>query len=160
MPFGKSIEEKEAERAEKERKRAEAARLEAEMRSAAENAAARERFLASPVGRATTAKESGQRFFEIQLVVGTTEGTSSWLNGDSSNTTPVTHADTLTRIEDVGWRLEHVGYVYIITREASRDRGFSSGENTAVSGQTIGIYLFRNRDAVPGGVPAARPGSS
>ena len=147
MPFGKSLEEKEAERAEKERKRAEAARQEAEHRSAAEKAAARERFLASPVGRATSAKERSQRFFEIQLVVGTTEGASSWLNGESSNTTPVTHAETLAKIEDVGWRLEHVGYVYIITREASRERGFTSGENTAVSGQTVGIFLFRNLDA-------------
>jgi hypothetical protein len=31
----------------------------------------------------------------------------------------------------------------MITGESSRDRILASGERTAVSGQTVGIYLFR-----------------
>jgi len=34
-----------------------------------------------------------------------------------------------------------------VTSESTRERGFSTGENVAVNGQTMGIYLFRNADA-------------
>ncbi len=147
MPFGRSIEEKEAARAEKERVRAEQARQEADRRAAETAAAERARYLASPVGRATMAKQDGARFFEVKLVVSTTEGNTSWISGESSATSSITHTDTLGKIEDVGWRLEHVGYVFIVTSESTRERGFSTGENVAVNGQTMGIYLFRNADA-------------
>jgi hypothetical protein len=53
----------------------------------------------------------------------------------------------LAAIEDIGWRLVHVGYVFVVTGESSHERVFSSGDNIAVSGQTIGIYLFRNLGA-------------
>src|SRR5262249_6190743 len=136
MAFGKSAEEKEAERAERDRRRAEEARLESEKRAEAERAAAHARYLASPVGKATVARQQGLRFFEIQLVVSVTEGSTSWLAGDRSSTDAISHAETLASIEDVGWRLEHVGYVHITTGASSRDRSFSSGEQVAVSGQT------------------------
>jgi hypothetical protein len=58
-----------------------------------------------------------------------------------------THAGTLAAIEAVGWKLEHVGYVFMITGESSRDKFLATGERTAVSGQTIGIYLFRRADS-------------
>jgi hypothetical protein len=147
MPFGRSIEEKEAARAEKERVRADRARQEAERLAAERAAAEHARYLASPVGRATMAKQDGARFFEVKLVVSTTEGSTSWISGESSATSSITHTDTLGEIEDVGWRLEHVGYVFIVTSESTRERGFSTGENVAVNGQTMGIYLFRNADA-------------
>jgi hypothetical protein len=70
----------------------------------------------------------------------------------SNNTTlgrtrAVTHAGTLAAIEAVGWRLEHVGYVFVVTSESSRDKLLASGQQVAVSGRTLGIYLFRNTDA-------------
>jgi hypothetical protein len=143
MPFGKSTEEKEAERAEKERRRAEAARQEADRRAAAQRAEAQARFRAGPVGQASTAMEANQRFFEIQLMVGRTESSTGWLAGERSETSAINHAETLAAIEDLGWRLEHVGYVFMVTNESGRERGFG-GESIAVSGQTVGIYLFRN----------------
>ena len=51
---------------------------------------------------------------------------------------------TLGEIERLGWRLEHAGYFFMITGETSTARVFVSGDNTAVSGVTVGVYLFRN----------------
>lgn len=33
-----------------------------------------------------------------------------------------------------------------VAKESSTERVFLSGENTSVSGRTVGIYLFRNTD--------------
>lgn len=98
-----------------------------------------------------TAKEQHQGFFEVQLIVGSSQRSTSVFDpaGSTSGTSrTVSHAGTLAGIEAVGWRLEHVGYVFIVTGEASHDRVFGAGENIAVTGQTVGIYLFRNTDMV------------
>jgi hypothetical protein len=52
----------------------------------------------------------------------------------------------LRAIEAIGWRLEHVGHVFVVTSESSRDKFLRTGQQTAVSGDTIGIYLVRNVD--------------
>ena len=70
-------------------------------------------------------------------------GTNSTSNSQDKTKT---HAGTLAAIEAIGWRLEHVGHVFAVTSESSRERLLGSGEQTAVSGDTIGIYLFRNTD--------------
>jgi hypothetical protein len=59
-----------------------------------------------------------------------------------------THAGTLSAIEAIGWKFEHAGYIFMITGESSRDRIMATGERTTVSGQTVGIYLFRRVDTV------------
>jgi hypothetical protein len=107
------------------------------------------RLLASPIGQATTAKEQGQGFFEIQLKVGSSQRDSTVFGGNNDNierTRTQSHAGTLAAIESIGWRLEHVGYVFVVTSESSRDKMLRTGQQTAVSGDTIGIYLFRNVD--------------
>lgn len=139
----KSSEEREAERRERqaERERAEAAR--AEQERLREEQRRREAFLATPVGAATAAMEAGQRFFEIQLEVGGHTGTASFGAAEGSRTT-MSSADVLEEIERLGWRLEHAGYFFMVTGETSSERMFLSGEATAVSGITMGVYLFRN----------------
>ena len=107
------------------------------------------RLLASPIGQATTAKEQGQGFFEIQLKVGSSQRDSTVFGGNNDNverSRTQSHAVTLAAIELIGWRLEHVGYVFAVTSESSRDKMLRTGQQTAVSGDTIGIYLFRNVD--------------
>ncbi len=144
MAFGKSAEEKAAEQAAQEQQ---AAQLRQQQAQAA--------FLVSPEGMATTAKQQRQGFLEIQLVVGSSQRVSSIFNPDptgSGENRTATHAGTLAAIESIGWRLEHVGYIFMITGESSADRIFGTGQNTAVSGETVGIYLFRNSDSV---APAA-----
>lgn len=136
MAFGKTQEQKAAEEQQK-----------ALDRAAKDQERSRREFLASPVGQATTAKEQSQGFFEIQLKVGSSQRDSTVFGSNNTNisqTKTQMHAGTLAAIEAVGWRLEHVGHVFVVTSESSRDKLLSSGQQTAVSGETLGIYLFRN----------------
>jgi hypothetical protein len=145
LGFGKSAEEKAAEQAAKEQQAAEAARAQA----AADQAKAEAAYLAGPVGQAATAKQQKQGFYEVQLTVGSSQRTSSMFTTNpagSGGNRVATHAGMLAAIEAIGWRLEHVGYVFMITGESSSDRILGTGQNTAVSGETVGIYLFRNTD--------------
>ena len=132
----KSSEERVAERAREKAARAERARAEEEQRK-------RDAFLATPVGAATAAKEAGQQFFEVQLEVGSHIGTAGFGSTEGRRTAS-SSAAILGEIENVGWRLEHAGYFYMITSETSSDRVFLTGQATAVSGVTVGVYLFRN----------------
>jgi hypothetical protein len=142
MAFGKTSEEKEAEKAAAEQARAQA---DAAAAAAREQAA----FRASPVGQATAAHEANQGFFEVQLVVGSSQRDNTLWAANPNAPGPLqvhTHAGTLAAIEAIGWKLEHAGYVFMITGENSRDKFMATGERTAVSGQTIGIYLFRRTE--------------
>jgi hypothetical protein len=146
----KSAEERAAERREREAERqdreAEQARVQAaraEQARAAEEQRRREAFLATPVGAATAAMEAGQSFFEVQLEVGSHDGSADWGATDGRRTIS-SSAVTLGEIEKLGWRLENASYFFMITGETSTNRVFVSGQATAVSGVTVGVYLFRN----------------
>jgi hypothetical protein len=139
----KSAEEREAERRAREAEEARAEQARAEQARAAQEQRERAAYLATPVGAATAAKEAGQRFFEVQLEVGGHRGTASFGTADGQRTS-ASSAEVLAQIEELGWHLEHAGYYFMITGETSTDRMFISGEATAVSGVTIGVYLFRN----------------
>ena len=139
----KSAEEREAERRAREAEQARAEEARAEEARAAEERRQRAAFLATPVGAATAAKEEGRRFFEIQLEVGRHTGSAGWGAAEGRRTTS-SSAASLEEIEKLGWRLEQAGYYFMITGETSTDRMFVSGEATAISGVTMGVYLFRN----------------
>jgi len=139
----KSAEDRAAERREREVEEARAQEAEAEWAQAAEEQRQREAFLATPVGAATAAKEAGQAFFEVQLDVGAHVGSAGWGAADGRHTTS-SSAVTLGEIEKLGWRLEHASYFFMMTGETSTARVFVSGEATAISGVTVGVYLFRN----------------
>lgn len=138
MAFGKTAEQKAIEEKQK-----------ADDAAAKDAQRARQAFLATPIGQATAAKEAGQGFFEIQLSVGSSQRDSTIFGGNNfahAQSKTQTHAGTLSAIERIGWKLENVGYIFIVTGESSRDKFLASGQQTAVSGQTVGIYLFRNVD--------------
>jgi len=139
----KSADERASQRQQKEAEQAQAEAARAEQAKAAEEKRQRDAFLASPVGAATAAKEAGQQFFEIQLQVGGHVGSAGFGSADGRRTTS-SSAATLGEIEKLGWHLEHAGYFYMITSETSSDRVFVTGQATAVSGVTMGVYLFRN----------------
>jgi hypothetical protein len=139
----KSAEEREAERREREAEQARALADRAEQERLAEEQRQRDAFLASPVGAATAAREAGQPFFEIQLEVAGHVGRAGFGSIEGQRTT-ASSAVTLGEIEQVGWRLEHAGYYFMMTGETSTDRVFGTGQATAVSGVTVGVYLFRN----------------
>lgn len=77
----------------------------------------------SPVGRAMSARESGDDLIQIARPV-----------CDGS-------AKTISEIEAIGWRLEHVGYAYSISRASSSS--WNGGGSVDVDGELIGVYLFR-----------------
>jgi len=139
----KSAEEREAERREREAQEARAEADRAERARLAEEQRKRDAYLATPVGAATAAMQQGEPFFEIQLQVGRHSGSAGFGAIDSRRETS-SSAATLGAIERLGWRLEHAGYYFMVTGETSTDRIFLSGEATAISGVTIGVYLFRN----------------
>jgi hypothetical protein len=136
--FGKSAEDKAADQ------------LAAQQRS--ETAAAEEAqraYASSPVGRAEAALARGDRFFQIHLPVSSLSGDRSWF-GSTNNVIESAGSgrrdgkpDVLTQIEDVGWHLEHVGYVFIETGATSSSRVFTTGQGTVTEGAVHGIYLFR-----------------
>jgi hypothetical protein len=142
----KSAEEREIERREKEAQRTKDAADREERERQADEARQRAAFLATPVGAATVAKEEGHPFLEVQLEVGGHVGSAGFGSIQGRRTT-ASSAATLGEIEQLGWRLEHVSYIFMITGETSTQRVFASGEATAVSGVTVGVYLFRNTDA-------------
>lgn len=144
----KSAEEREAERRDREAERARQEAAQAERAMEAEEERQRAAFLATPVGAATLAKDEGQTFFEVQLEVGGHLGSAGFGNIDGRRTTS-SSAATLAAIEQLGWHLEHASYFFMITGETSTARVFMSGEATAVSGVTVGVYLFRNTSSSP-----------
>jgi hypothetical protein len=147
----KSAEEKEAERKEREAEDARLLAARTEQARAAEEKRNRDAFLATPVGAATAAKEAGETFFEVQLRVGSHTGTAGFGSTDGRHTT-ASSATTLGEIEKLGWHLEHTAYYFMMTGETSTARVFVSGDATAISGVTMGVYLFRNTS--PSGSPA------
>ncbi|MGN6280736.1 hypothetical protein [Frateuria sp.] len=121
------------EKAEKERRRAEeAARL------------AEAEFAASPAGQARFAKAAGMKIFQIDVPLSKTKGqTVAMVGAFAHSSKTVNYANIIQSIEDEGWRLDHVGYVYRVTGSESRDKFMASGQQEAVSGEIIGIYIFR-----------------
>jgi hypothetical protein len=103
-------------------------------------------FLASPVGKARTAYEDGAGFFELKLTVGSIRGEAIAMSGTKTTTKSHTFTDVLSQVEAVGWHLEHVGYLFVHEKEVSRDKFFSSGQQTAISGRADAIYLFRRSE--------------
>lgn len=103
-------------------------------------------WLKTPLGMATVAKDAGNGFFEIELEIGSSQRTVTFGTADFGQHKKSDFTGLLSQIEGVGWRLEHVGYYFMITGETSRDKFLASGQNTAVNGKTMGVYLFRNND--------------
>jgi hypothetical protein len=105
---------------------------------------ARAKYLASPVGKAEAAYQTGQRFFHLAINISEIEGRSSdWNYSQSTQTRRFNAVDTLGQIEEMGWHLEHVGYVFVETGEIARSKVMSSGSVARTQGYVEGIYLFR-----------------
>lgn len=156
MAFGWTAgSQKEAERSERDRQRADdragRERQKADAKVAKARAAAEEAFLGSPVGRATAARAEGAGFFHVELEMSEVGHPNLDLLVGYSGAPGVErkaagHGDVLAQIEDIGWRLEHVGYVYVETGQVSRDKLLSSGQQVATLGKTIGHFLFRRAE--------------
>lgn len=101
-------------------------------------------WLRTPLGLATSAKDAGNGFFELELEIGSSNRSVSFGTADYGKHKKSDFTGLLSQIEDIGWKLEHVGYYFMTTGETSRDKFLASGQNVAVKGKTMGVYLFRN----------------
>ena len=85
-------------------------------------------------------------FFQLTANISQIEGRSSDFNySQSTQTRRFNATDTLGQIEEMGWHLEHVGYVFVETGEIARAKVMSSGSVARTQGYVEGIYLFRRR---------------
>lgn len=115
-------------------------------RLAREAEQAQARYLASPLGQAETAYQAGQAFFQLTVNISEVQGRASdWNYSQSTQTRRFNSSDLLGQIEEMGWHLEHVGYVFVETGEIARAKAMSSGSVTRTQGYVEGIYLFRRR---------------
>jgi hypothetical protein len=108
-------------------------------------------FNASPPGQARLAKQDGLAFFITSIPLQQTQRTvMGAMTGDSTKTGQKIrsheHRGVLADIEREGWRLEHAGWVFRETGMVSRDKLLSSGQTGSVTGEIVGIYLFRSID--------------
>ncbi|KHK99954.1 hypothetical protein LK09_01150 [Microbacterium mangrovi] len=140
MAWGKTEEQKQAERLQQEA----AARDAAAQQKARDEAARQKAFLASPLGRAHTAFDRGDGFFQFQAVTSQLTGEPSGF-GSSGNAVRShdDHVQLLAQVEAVGWRLENVGYTFVPTGSTSTARMLSTGEGTVNEGYVSAVYLFR-----------------
>ena len=135
MAIRKTEEEKQEERQAMER-----ARL------AREADQAQARYRASPLGQAEAAYQAGQAFFQLTVNISEVQGRASdWNYSQSTQTRRFNSSDLLGQIEEMGWQLEHVGYVFVETGEIARAKAMSAGSVTRTQGYVEGIYLFRRR---------------
>jgi hypothetical protein len=121
----------------------------AEETATRENERAWGAYWASPEGQAEKAKEAGQRFFQIEIPHSSVRGFANAFSpsGTASNTKRHERApDILGGIEAQGWRLVNSAWVYVQTGQNSRDKFLASGQQVVVTGEVVGIYLFRNTD--------------
>lgn len=107
------------------------------------DAKAEAEFWSSPVGRARTAHNDGDLFFQVEIPhskvkadVPMTAGRNAKVAYASGGT------DTLSGIVAEGWRLVNSGWVYVQTGQESRDKFLASGQQTVTRGEVVGIYLF------------------
>jgi len=121
------------ERAKKERKQRE---KEKRKREAA--------FAKTPAGQARAAKAAGMKIFQIDIPLSKTKASTVAMVGAFAHSTKIEdYSSTIQAIENEGWHLDNVGYVYRITGSESRDKFLSSCQQEAVSGEIVGIYIFR-----------------
>ena len=116
-----------------------------------EDRAAREEFLRSPQGRARSAKEQGRTVFEFIGAVSSTTARSVAMSHVEVEEAQEDAWTWIEKIESEGWRMEHVGYVFRPTQTVSRDRFLASGQQEAISGEVLGIYIFRAESRCPAG---------
>ena len=103
----------------------------------------------APIRQARAAYTRGAQFLEIQLEVAESTRDVRFGEADSGSRTERENGDMLGAVEAEGWRLEHVNYVFIPTGHSTRAKMLGTGESVAVSGVTVGVYLFRATTPAP-----------
>lgn len=106
----------------------------------------KEIFNNSPPGQARIAREKGVKIFQIDMPLSKTRGFAFFGSASVSSSKTKNYSNLIQRIEAEGWHLEHVDYIYRFDKITSTSKAIVSGQQEAVRGEIIGIYIFR---AVP-----------
>jgi len=116
------------------------------------NASLKRRLGDPAVIEAYKAYQQGNGFFQVEIEMRSINQARGFWQGpvaspggkfnvkDSGSTT---HADVLSQIEAVGWRLEHMNHVWVVTGSQSREKFMRAGQDVGMMGELVGIYLFR-----------------
>lgn len=106
-----------------------------------------ERFLKSPPGQARLSRERGDVVFQATIDLAAHHGTIEVMVGGRVTTHPNDATAVLNAICAEGWDLITGTVVFVPGMQESRDKFMSSGQQIAISGSTVGYYLFRRRSA-------------
>jgi len=105
-----------------------------------------ERWLKTPQGQARLAYERGDVIFQATIDLATHRGEIVPMMGDSVSHHDIDVNAVLNGICSEGWELVNGTVVFVPSSQESRDKFMSSGQQIAVSGRTVGYYLFRRRN--------------
>lgn len=110
---------------------------------------AEELYSATPAGRAKNAYQQGQKYFQVSIPVDNVGRDALAILGHSMVTKVREVGDAigiiLGDIESEGWTLMQAGFAFRQTRQDSRDKFLASGQQIAISGETVGVYLFKRK---------------
>lgn len=104
------------------------------------------KWLTTPPGRARAAYQRGDQLFQVGLELAAQIGEVAHGVGLNHHTQFQDANPVINAIAAEGWELVSMSTVYVINEMGSRDKLTVSGQQTAVSGKTIGYYVFRRRD--------------
>jgi hypothetical protein len=134
-----------------EEKAAKAVKAEEKARQAAAKAeaVAHQAWLATPQGQARTAADRGDQLLQVSFEVVEQAGEIYW--GAVASTPNVKSVakdptSTLNAIAAEGWDLVSASFTFVQTKEQSREAVIGSRQMTAISGKTVGYYVFRAAD--------------
>lgn len=144
--------------------KAEEQRIREELKVQKAERKAREAWLKTPAGQANVAYGNGDKLFQfVDCIEATTGVVRSMMTAYAKSSDGSYHRTSeglfgmgaisteswseskseLEKIETEGWHLVHAGYAFQEMGSESRDKFLGSGQNVAVSGRVIGIYIFR-----------------
>jgi len=106
-------------------------------------------YAASPAGRARSAYEAGDHLFQFEMDVMNQQAIIVAMVGSNTAKTSSDPSVVINSIAHEGWDLVNASHVFVQMGQQSRDKFLASGQNVAISGATVGYYMFRRGDAPP-----------
>lgn len=116
-----------------------------EQKQAEQKEANYRRWLQTPAGQARLSRERGDALFQCSIDLAAHKGTIIPMAGGFVNTTGTDPSQVLNQICAEGWELVNGTVVFVPGMQESRDKLMMSGQQVAVSGTTVGYYLFRRK---------------
>ena len=107
----------------------------------------RDDFFKTPAGQARLAFERGDQVFQYALNVMSQKAIIVAMVGSNVAQKTADPSVILNSVCAEGWELVNGSFVFVETGQQSRDKFMSSGQNVAVSGATVGYYLFKRCEA-------------